>query len=83
LTIGFEGSYRRTGGLADSGSITAKYGGAQATWRLNDDFTMFANYTAIDQSTSLMLQSNVLNQLQQFVGFGIGYSPRKTHVFRH
>jgi long-subunit fatty acid transport protein len=69
--------------LADQGLIIARYGGAQATWRLNDDLTMFANYTAIDQSTSLMLQPNVPGQLQQIVGFGIGYTPRKTHVFRH
>jgi hypothetical protein len=83
LSVGIEGSYRRTAGLANSGIITAEYGGGEATWRLNDDFTIFANYTAINQSTSLALQSNVLNQLQQIVGFGIAYAPRRTHLIRH
>jgi hypothetical protein len=82
LDLGIQGSYRRTAGVENSGIITATYGGAQATWRLNDDFTVFANYTAINQSTSAALQSNVLNQLQQVVGFGIGYAPRRTRLIR-
>jgi hypothetical protein len=83
LTIGLQGSYRRLAGLENSGIITAEFGGAQATWRLNDDFTLHANYTAINQSSSAALPTNVLNQLEQVIGFGIGYTPRRTHLFRH
>jgi hypothetical protein len=83
LTVGVEGAYRRTVGLANTGIIDAKYGGAQTSMRLGRDFMVFANYTAIDQSSSVSLQTNVLNQLEQVVGFGIGYSPRRTHLFRH
>jgi hypothetical protein len=82
LEVGVQGSYRHTAGAASSGIITAAYGGVEATWRLNDDFTVFANYTAINQSTSAVLQSNVLNQFEQVVGFGIGYTPRRTHLIR-
>jgi hypothetical protein len=80
LTIGITGSYMRTEGLANNGVTNAKYGGAQATRRLGRYLTAFANYTAIDQTSSSTLSSNVLKGLQQLIGFGIGYSPRQTKL---
>jgi hypothetical protein len=84
LTIGFTGSYMRTVGLQANGVTNAKYGGVQASRRIGRYFNAFANYTAMDQSTSAALNPNVhiLSGLTQVFGFGIGYSPRETHL-RH
>jgi hypothetical protein len=65
---------------AYNGVINAKYGGAQATRKLGRYLTVFASYSAIDQSSSSSLPINVLNQLEQVIGFGIGYSPRETRL---
>jgi hypothetical protein len=83
LSVGIEGSYRRTAGLASNGTTIGKFGGAEATRRLGRDFTLFANYTAIDQSSNAALPTNVLNELEQIVGFGIGYAPHRQLRFRH
>jgi hypothetical protein len=85
LGIGITGSYTRNSGLLNSEVINAKFGGVQATRRLGRYLALFANYSAIDQSTSFSssIQSNVLNQLEQVIAFGIGYSPRATHLARH
>ena len=67
----------------------ARYGGVQATRKLGRYFNAFASYTAIDQSSNLQtsapntpLSSNatILNGLNQVISFGIGYSPRETHL---
>ena len=80
LTIGATSSYMRTAGLVNNGVTNATYGGAQATRRLGRNFNIFANYTAINQSSNLQNSANVLNSLSQVIGFGIGYSPRETHL---
>ncbi len=82
-TVGCEAAYRRTAGLINNGVTNGKYGGAQVSRHLGRSFSVFASYTAIDQSSSLALQSNVLNELNQVIGFGIGYTPRKTRLFKH
>jgi len=62
------------------------FGGVQATRRLGKNFNLFANYTAIDQSssltssvqnTSLNSNTNILNGMEQMISFGIGYSPKE------
>lgn len=67
----------------------AKYGGVQATRKLSRYFNVFANFTAIDQSSSMQITApnttssinrNILNGLYQVISFGIGYSPRETHL---
>ena len=86
LTVGADASYMRTASLGNGptfgsyGNIDAKYAGAQATRKLGRYFNVFANYTAITQSSSSTLPSNVLDQLMQTVSFGIGYSPRSKHL---
>jgi hypothetical protein len=82
LNVGVEGSYRRTAGLLNNGVTNSKYGGAQARRRIGRYFSVYANYTAMDQSSSSALPSNALSQLIHVVGFGIEYSPRETHL-RH
>jgi hypothetical protein len=82
LAIGFTGTYQRTAGLQNNGVTNAKYGEAQATRRLGQYFIVFASYTTIDQSSSSPLPANALSGLTQVVGFGIGYSPRVTHIRR-
>jgi hypothetical protein len=80
LTVGLTGSYMRTAGLSNSGVTTGEYGGAQATRKLGRYFNVFASYTAVDQSSSLLNAPNVLNTLWQTIGFGIGYSPRELRL---
>jgi hypothetical protein len=80
LNIGFTGSYMRTAALNSNQAASAKFGGAQASRPLGRYFSIFANYTAIGQSSSLLNSTNVLNSHLQIIGFGIGYSPRETHL---
>jgi len=86
LTIGADAAYMRTASLGNGpvfgnyGVINAKFAGVQATRKLGRYFNVFGNYTAITQSSSSALPSNVLNQLMQTVSFGIGYSPRSKHL---
>jgi hypothetical protein len=82
VTAGVTGSYMRTAGLNDNGVTIARYAGAQASRRLGRDFDVFANYTALAQSSSSALFAGALTGLTQIVGFGIGYSPREKHL-RH
>jgi hypothetical protein len=80
LTIGFTGDYRHISGLRNNGVTNGKFGSAQATRRFGRHFTAFANYTAIDQSSSSALPANTLSTLLQVTGFGISYSPQKIHL---
>lgn len=86
LTVGADASYMRTASLGGSsllgnyGNIDAEFAGVQATRRLGQYVNVFANYTAITQSTSSSLPNNVLNQLMQTISVGIGYSPRSKHL---
>jgi hypothetical protein len=80
LNVGVTGSYMRTAGLNNSGATSGEYGGAQATRMLGRYFSVYANYTAADQSSSLLNAPNVLNTLWQTIGFGIGYSPRERRL---
>jgi hypothetical protein len=80
LTMGLTAGYVRTLGLNNNGVTIAKYGGAQATWRLGRNMIVFANYTGTDQTSSSTLPTNALGQLVQVIGFGIGYSPREKHI---
>ena len=50
------------------------------TRRFGRFVSVFGDYTAIDQSSSLLAQPNVLNQLYQMISFGISYSPRQIHL---
>ena len=82
VTLGITGAYRRTAGLNNNGVTNSMIWGAQATRRLGRYLTAFANYTAIDQSTSSPLPTNALTHLMQVIGFGVGYSPRGTRLVR-
>jgi hypothetical protein len=75
--LGFAGGYNRTAGLIGSGVTNSEYGGVQVTWRLASNFIVFANYTATNQTTSSLLSSTALNDLQHFIGFGFGLSSRE------
>jgi hypothetical protein len=81
-SVGVMGSYMRTAGLNGNGVIDGKYAGAQASRTLGRDFNVFANYTAMAQSSSSTLSTNALSGLTQVIGFGIGYSPRGIHLRR-
>jgi hypothetical protein len=77
LSLGLSGGFDRTSGLISNGTTDSTFGGAQATWRLGRNIIVFGNYTGTNQSTTSTLPGNVLNQLLQVVGFGVGYSPRE------
>jgi hypothetical protein len=80
LNVGLTGSYMRTAGLVSSGAFNSKYGGVQASRPLGRYCSIFASYTAIDQSSPLQNSANVLNGLNQVIAFGIGYSPREIRL---
>jgi hypothetical protein len=85
IDVSATGGYFRTAGLnvneVTSYSVTnAGFAGAQASRRLGQHISIFANYTAIDQSTSLPASTNILNFRMQVISVGIGYSPRETRL---
>ena len=80
LHVGIEGGYRRTAGLQNNGVTSGRYGGAQVNRRFGKFINVFANYTAMDQSSSSALPTVALGQLMHVVGLGIEYSPRETHL---
>jgi hypothetical protein len=79
LSVSANGAYMRTQGLQQAGVTNGKYGGAAATRRLGRYITVFANYTAIQQSSSSALPTNAIRGVSQVIGFGVGYSPREIH----
>jgi len=82
LDLGLHGSYRRTSGLVNNGVTDGKVAGVQANRRLGRFFSVFASYTATDQSSSSTLPGNTLNNLLQIVGFGVSYSPRERRIIQ-
>jgi len=76
MTFDLTGGYQRTAGLNGGATISGKFGGAEATWRLGRNVIVFANYTGTDQSSTSALPANALGTLMQTIGFGVGYSPR-------
>jgi len=80
LNVGAEAGYRHTTGLRNDQVINSEYGGAQASRRIGRFVSVFANYTAMNQSSSAPLPSSALHQLLHVVGFGIEYSPRELHL---
>ncbi|MGA9070951.1 MAG: hypothetical protein WB424_11890 [Terracidiphilus sp.] len=85
LNVGVNGSYLRTASLSGNGVVHGEYGGVQATRGLGRYFSVFANYTVMNQSSSLSTSnlsgaSNVLNTMSQVIGFGIGYTPRELRI---
>jgi len=79
LSLGANGAFMRTQGLHQSGVTNGKFGGVTATKRLGRYVIVFANYSAIQQSSSSALPTNAIRGLSHVVGFGIGYSPREMH----
>jgi hypothetical protein len=87
FNLGMSGGWEQTSTLStggsNSGSTDATFGGVQATYHLGRNLIFFGNYTGTNQTTSpslsSVLPSNVLNQVLQIVGFGVGFSPRETH----
>jgi len=79
LSFGLNGSYMRTAGL-QGGITSSKYGGVQITRKLGPQISFFANYTAIDQSTSSALPGNALSGLMHMASVGISYGSREVHV---
>ncbi|MGB0063708.1 MAG: hypothetical protein WBP85_04615 [Terracidiphilus sp.] len=92
LTVELLGGYRFTDTLSSTSSIalpggfgaqqdyTTKYGYAQASRRLGRLFSVYANYTATEQSPSNAGSSALLNGLYQTVSFGIGFTPPSIHL---
>ena len=72
--LGVFAGYRRTSGLSNQLAINGQFAGAQISRRLSPHFSMFANYTVINQSSASTLASNVLNQVMHMASFGIAYS---------
>jgi hypothetical protein len=86
LTVSATGAYMRTQGLGVQSNQTVvtntEFGGVSASRRLGRYFNVFANYTAIQQSSNYGLSANVVNGLSQVIGFGVAYSPRDINLKR-
>jgi hypothetical protein len=88
FTLTGTGAYMRTVGLnntgainnAINGAINAVFGGVAATRQLGRYISIFANYTAIKQSSGAALPANAISGVSQVVTFGIGYTPREIHL---
>jgi hypothetical protein len=80
LSISATGVYMRTQGLQQTGVTNGVFGGVAATRQLGRYISVFANYTAIKQSSGAALPANAINGLSQVVAFGIGFTPREIHL---
>lgn len=80
--VGFMGGFNRTSALNGTGATTAEYGGMQGTWRVAGNLILFANYSVMNQSSSLSLPGTVLTDLRNIIGFGFGYSSREVRLRR-
>lgn len=61
-------------------AINSEIGSLQVTRSLGTSFSIFASYTAQNQSSNNYLANTIaLNGLSQTVGVGITYSPRSRH----
>jgi len=67
----------------------AIFGGVQATRKMGRYLNVFANYTAVEQSsntqisvpnTPLNSNASILSGINQVISFGIGYSPREKRL---
>jgi hypothetical protein len=74
FSLGMAGGYNRSTDLAGGGTIVGEFGSIQGTWQIRRHLNAFASYTALSQSSSTQVPSNVLNQLLQTVSFGISFS---------
>ena len=76
--LGLTTGYNRVAALSQRNGVTnSEFGGAQVTWRIANNIIVFANYTAANQSTSVTLPGNTLNELMNTFGVGIGLSSRE------
>jgi hypothetical protein len=93
--IGSNPSYSCTEQVGYTPVTDAIFGGAQVTRKLGRYFNAYASYTAMSQSTniefnetlngggppiSFSTNANILNGVEQVIGFGIGYTPREIHL---
>ncbi len=97
FTMEFAGGYMRTSALkslssvnipgvgsVQQGSFNSWYGSTQETRHLGRYLSVYANYTATDQtaSSNVPASSNLLTSLWQVVSFGVGFTPQPIHL-RH
>lgn len=70
-------------GLYNNSDFSTLYVGGQASRRISRPISVYASYTASNQSFNnqrVVLAPNVLNGLLQTFAFGISYSPRSLHL---
>ena len=85
LFFSIDSSYMRTAGLLRNGETNSIFAGVQGTRQFGRHLSMFASYTAVSQSSSLLISPaiynpTILDSLQHTISFGMGYSPRKTRL---
>ena len=74
FTFEMVGGYSHNSDLSTGQNIKGEFGSAQASWRIGRYVNAFASYTAMSQSSTADVPSNVLTELVQTVTFGFGYS---------
>jgi len=85
LTFSIDSSYMRTAGLLRNGETNSIFAGVQGTRQFGRHLSLFASYTAVNQSSSLsvspvIFNPTILDSLQHTISFGMGYSPRKIRL---
>jgi hypothetical protein len=80
LNVGLTASYMRSSGLLGNGITYGKVASGQISRKMGRDFSFYASYSAISQSSSSNLPSNAVSGLMQVVGFGIECTPRDKHL---
>jgi hypothetical protein len=76
LNVRVTGADMHTQSLTQVGATNAIYGETSFTRKLGRAFSVFANYTAIDQSSGAALPANAVNGIVHVISFGVQYSPR-------
>ena len=73
--------YARTTPLASNGTVSSVFAGIQVSHRFSQNFSGYASYTAIHQSTPAILAGqNAYSGLSHSLGFGITFSPRSARL---
>ena len=80
LNLQLIGEYERTSGLQGNEVSNARVGSVQVSRQVGRHLSVYGGYSAVDQSTNLPHQTNVLSGMYQGVSFGLAYSLRGTRV---
>ena len=80
VSVNASGSYLKTQSLLQSGVTTAEFGGVNVARQMGRSISVSAGYTALQQSSTLVLPTTAQAGLNQVIAFSIAYHPRENHA---